>query len=103
MFHLAQEWGKVEKVLPKVTMLPGERHGERVLSSEEEELSSQRRSRWFETWIPFFSIADSDLRSASGFAGRTSGTANLEIHFGKSGAARRRIPMTLRVSALRDA
>ena len=38
MFHLAQEWGKVEKVLPKVTMLPGERHRERVLSFEEEQL-----------------------------------------------------------------
>ena len=24
MFHLAQEWGKVEKVLPRVKLLPGE-------------------------------------------------------------------------------
>ena len=36
MFHLAQEWGKVEKVLPRVRMLPGERHRERVLTGEEE-------------------------------------------------------------------
>jgi integrase len=32
---LAMEWGKVEKALPKVEMLPGERHRERVLSGDE--------------------------------------------------------------------
>ena len=32
MFHLAQEWGKLEKVSPRVRMLPGERRRERVLS-----------------------------------------------------------------------
>jgi hypothetical protein len=32
MFLLAQEWGKVEKVLPRVRMLSGERHRERVLT-----------------------------------------------------------------------
>ena len=37
MFKLAQEWGKVEKALPQVKMLPGERHLERVLSFDEEE------------------------------------------------------------------
>lgn len=36
MFFLAQEWGKVEKVLPRVRMLPGERHRDRVLSADEE-------------------------------------------------------------------
>ena len=36
MSHLAQEWGKVDKVLPKVRMLAGEDHRERVLSPEEE-------------------------------------------------------------------
>ncbi len=35
-FKLAAEWGKVEKVLPKVEMLPGETHRDRVLSDEEE-------------------------------------------------------------------
>lgn len=33
---LAVEWGKIDKVPPKVAMLPGERHRERVLSVEEE-------------------------------------------------------------------
>ena len=34
--HLATEWRKVEKVLPKVRMISGERHRERVLSIDEE-------------------------------------------------------------------
>jgi hypothetical protein len=38
MFHLAQEWGKVEKALPTVHMVPGENHRERVLTAEEEAL-----------------------------------------------------------------
>jgi len=36
MFHLAQEWGRVSTVLPKVKMLPGENQRERVLSANEE-------------------------------------------------------------------
>jgi integrase len=36
MFHLAEEWGKVSKVLPKVKLLPGENQRERVLSAGEE-------------------------------------------------------------------
>ena len=38
MFTLAGEWGKAEKVLPKVKMVPGEDHRERVLTSAEEAL-----------------------------------------------------------------
>jgi hypothetical protein len=38
MFHLAQEWGRVERALPSVKMLPGEKHRERVLTTAEEEL-----------------------------------------------------------------
>src|SRR5437867_3110043 len=36
MFHLATEWGKTEKVLPKVSMIPGEKHRDRVVSRDEE-------------------------------------------------------------------
>lgn len=36
MFHLAQEWGKVSTLLPKVKMLPGENQRERVLTTQEE-------------------------------------------------------------------
>lgn len=35
-FHLAAEWRRVERVLPKVKMIPGERHRERVLTPDEE-------------------------------------------------------------------
>jgi integrase len=37
MFRLATEWGKVDRVLPKVSMLPGENHRELVLSSGDED------------------------------------------------------------------
>lgn len=37
MFHLAQEWGRVTTVLPRVRMLSGERQRERVLTAEEEQ------------------------------------------------------------------
>ena len=36
MFHLSQEWGKVEKVLPRVKLRAGENRWERVLTPEEE-------------------------------------------------------------------
>jgi integrase len=36
MFHIAQEWGKVERVLPRVKLLAGENRRERVLSPEDE-------------------------------------------------------------------
>jgi integrase len=35
-FHLAMEWGKVEKFPAKISLLPGERRRERVLSEDEE-------------------------------------------------------------------
>ncbi len=37
IFHLALEWGKVSVALPRVRLLPGANHRERVLSPEEEE------------------------------------------------------------------
>ena len=36
MLKLAMEWGKVEKALPKIEMLPGENHRDRVLTADEE-------------------------------------------------------------------
>lgn len=35
-FHLAVEWGKVEKLPARISLVPGERRRERVLSSDEE-------------------------------------------------------------------
>jgi integrase len=36
MFALAMEWGKVQRALPRVRMLPGETHRDRVITVEEE-------------------------------------------------------------------
>lgn len=36
ILKLAVEWGKVDKILPRVEMLPGENHRDRVLTTEEE-------------------------------------------------------------------
>lgn len=36
MFHLANEWGTVTILLPRIKLLPGENHRERVLSLKEE-------------------------------------------------------------------
>lgn len=36
VFHLAAEWGKVSTILPRVRLMGGENHRERVLSLEEE-------------------------------------------------------------------
>jgi integrase len=36
MLKLATEWGKVDKMLPRVSMLPGQKRRERVLSADEE-------------------------------------------------------------------
>jgi integrase len=37
MFRLAQEWGNVEKLVPRVSMVPHENHRERVLTEDEED------------------------------------------------------------------
>jgi hypothetical protein len=36
MFHLAEEWGRVSTVMPKVKLLPGENQRERALGADEE-------------------------------------------------------------------
>jgi len=36
IFALAAEWGKVEKALPRVRMIPGEAHRDMVLSGPDE-------------------------------------------------------------------
>jgi hypothetical protein len=36
MFALAIEWGKVDKMLPRVRMVPGEAHRDRVLDAAEQ-------------------------------------------------------------------
>ena len=110
MFHLAEEWGKVEKVLSTVKMLPGENHRERVLTPEEESLYfSAASSTAMEQHADPRLLADvarilldCGLRPEECFRLRPENVvgAKLEIHFGKTDNARRRIPMTPQVQAI---
>jgi integrase len=112
VFHLAQEWGKVERALPNVKMLPGEKHRERVLTAAEEELyikgaSTQAMEQYADAALVrdvATILIDCGLRPEECFRLRPENVAdgNLEIHFGKSENARRRIPMTPRVKAVVD-
>jgi integrase len=110
MFHLAQEWGKVEKALPTVRMLPGEKHRERVLTAEEEDLyfraaASDAMEQHADPRL-LADVArillDCALRPEECFRLKPENVVNgkLEIHFGKTGNARRRIPMTPNVQAI---
>ena len=100
MFHLAQEWGKVERVLPKVRMLSGERHRERVLTSEEE-------LKYLGAAEPLLHdvatiLLDCGMRPEECFRLKWESVLNgyVEIQYGKTDNARRRIPVSPRVAAV---
>ena len=100
MFHLAQEWGKVEKVLPRVRMLSGERHRERVLTSEEE-------SKYLGAAEPLLHdvatiLLDCGMRPEECFRLKWESVLDgyIEIQYGKTDNARRRIPVSPRVAAV---
>jgi integrase len=100
MFHLAQEWGKVEKVLPRVRMLSGERHRERVLTEAEEK-------RYLDEAEPLLRdvatiLVDCGLRPEECFRLKWESVrdGNIEIQYGKTDNARRRIPVSQRVAAI---
>lgn len=102
MFVLAQEWGKVEKVLPKVRMLPGEQHRERVLTASEE-------AQYLANAQPLLQdvatvLIDCGLRPEECFRLRweSIGESGIEIRYGKTDNARRRIPVSQRVQAILD-
>jgi integrase len=112
MFHLAQEWGKVGKALPKVRMVPGENHRERVLTAEEErvyfsaarsEAMNQHRDAALLGDVATI-LLDSALRPEECFRLRPENVrdGNIEIQYGKTDNARRRIPMTARAQAILD-
>jgi integrase len=110
MFRLAVEWGKVEKTLPVVKMIPGEQHRERVLTAEEESLyfraaTSPAMEQHSDPRL-LADVArillDCGLRPEECFRLRPENVTGgkVEIHFGKTGNARRRIPMTPNVQAI---
>ncbi len=112
MFHLAQEWGRVEKALPTVKMLPGEKHRERVLTPDEEALyfraaNSEAMDQHLDPRL-MADVArillDCGLRPEECFRLKPENVTDgrLEIHFGKTENARRRIPMTPNVQAIME-
>jgi integrase len=112
IFSLAEEWGRVERALPRVKMIPGERHRERVLSVVEEDFylkgaSTPAMERYADAALlrdVAMILIDCGLRPEECFRlGRENvADGNLEIHYGKTENARRRIPMTTRVAAVLD-
>jgi integrase len=110
IFTLAQEWRRVERVLPKVSMLPGERHRERVLTDAEEAIYfrgmlADSIARCAEPALlrdVATILLDCALRPEECFRLRRENVTpeHLEILFGKTENARRRIQTTPRVKAL---
>jgi integrase len=100
----------LEKALPKVKMLPGERHRERVLTPNEEDVyfkgaSSDAMLQYADSALlrdVATILLDCGLRPEECFRLRTENVLNgkLAIHFGKTENARWRIPMTPRVKAM---
>jgi integrase len=112
MFHLAEEWGKVERALPTVRMVPGENHRERVLTAEEEALyfaGAKSDAMHLHVDSSLLSdvatiLLDCGLRPEECFRLRMENVRDgkIEIPYGKTDNARRRIPMTPRVQAILD-
>jgi integrase len=100
MLKLAVEWGKVDKLLPNVRMLPGEQRRDRVVTTEEEKkflLASKPLLRDVATVL-----VDCAVRPEECFRMRRDDVRDGAIHVqhGKTEAARRRVPMSDRVQAI---
>ncbi len=107
MLRLAVEWGQLERA-PRIKLLPGERHRERVVSVEEEARYVAAAPE------PMASVAtvlvDTGMRPEECFRLRweaitwTNGRqGTLLVTHGKTTAARRVLPFTSRVRALLEA
>jgi integrase len=104
ILHLAGEWGALDRV-PKIRMLPGERHRERVVTREEE-------ARYLNYASPLLFgiatvLADTGMRpdecyrlrwEAITWSNGRNGT--FLVTHGKTSAARRVLPMTPRVRSV---
>ncbi len=102
MLNLAAEWGKIETAPPRVRMLPGENHRERVLSLEEEARYLEAARRWTGGPILLPDVAilllDCGLRPEECFGLRWSQVRDgrIWIEHGKTENARRAIPLSAR-------
>jgi integrase len=102
MFHLAQEWGKVTTILPRVKMLPGENQRERVLLREEEQKYLDAAPALLKEVATI--LLECALRPEECFRLRPENVRDgaIWIYRGKRNASRRRIPASDRVSAILD-
>ena len=110
MFALAMKWKKVSAKLETVEMLPGERRRDRVLSPAEEAIYwAAARSGLMQKHTDSALLADVDtilidcaLRPEECFRLRPANIVDdgIEIAYGKTENARRRIPMTPRVRSI---
>jgi len=132
MFALAVEWGKVERAMPRVRMLPGEAHRDRVVSVNEEKayfegtqtigasaleayqcaLGGVRSVKRGEILVkprdPFLLrdgaiiLLDCGIRPEECFRLRWENYQNgvIEITYGKTDNARRRIPLSQRAQSI---
>ncbi len=110
MFNRAMKWKKVDTKLETVEMLPGEHRSDRVLSPAEEAVyfAAARSSQMLKHSDPAL-LADVDtilidcaLRPEECFRLQPANVVDdtIEIQYGKTENARRRIPMTTRVKAI---
>jgi integrase len=128
MFHLAMEWGSVDKLLPKVRLVPGEAQRERVLTTAEEvrylesaqqvglqitasyERAIQRKQTPATPRDPYILrdiatvLLDCGLRPEECFRLRWTNLEErgdaLMVYFGKTDNARRRIPLPDRAKSI---
>jgi integrase len=112
MLKLAVEWGKVEKLLPRVSMLPGERHRERVLTPDElaryfaATMSAEMKHHAEPQRLHHATaiLDDCALRPEECCRLRWENIrdGSLHVFHGKSENARRIIPMTPRAAAIME-
>jgi integrase len=132
MFALSMEWGKVQRVLPRVRMIPGEAHRDRVVSVNEEKSyleaaqgigiaaiegyeralvgirAAERGQPPVKPRDPFLLrdvstiLIDCGIRPEECFRLRWEQCQNdtIEITYGKTDNARRRIPLSQRVQSI---
>lgn len=132
MFHLATEWGKVERVLPRVRMIPGEAHRDRILTVPDEKAyfdaaqqigcdalatyqralegirATQRGEIPIKPRDPFLLrdaatlLLDCGIRPDECFRLKWENVQGdvIEITYGKTDNARRRVPLSQRVAAI---
>ena len=100
MFALAVEWGKVDKALPRVRMVSGEAHRERVLTDAEEAIYLANATPLLHDVATI--LIDCGLRPEECFRLQWSSVRDgqIEIQYGKTDNARRHIPVSQRVAAV---